>query len=64
MNNMCQEDFTVENHNMRLSKVMLNNALTACERGLHSSLLSDYLLSQSVQALNMPKFPKLSIDLL
>lgn len=40
----------------------MNYALTAHEKGLHSSFTSDYQLSRSGKALNMPKFLQLSID--
>ena len=59
--NMDKEAFTPEIHKTRLNEVTLNNSLTAHERGLHSSFLNDYLLSESVQVLNVPEFPMLRI---
>ena len=50
VNNMDKEAFTPESHKIRLNEATLNNALTAHERGLHSSFLNYYQLSQSFQA--------------
>lgn len=57
-----QVDVIPESNLVRLTEITMNHALTVHEKGLHSSFSSDYQLSKSGQALNMPKFPQLSID--
>ena len=61
-NNQKLDAFSPEVHQARMSEVTVKNTLTEHERGLHSSILNDYLLSQSGQALSMPKFLKLKVD--
>ena len=56
------DDVILESNRIRLNETTLNCALTAHEKGLHSSFDSDYHLCRSGQALNMPLFPKLSVD--
>ena len=47
---------------MRLNEATLSIALKSHKRRLHLPFLNDFLLSQSVQALNIPTFPRPSID--
>ena len=56
------DNITPETNKIRLNEKTLNYALTAHEKGLHSSFTSDHNLCRSGQALNMPLFPTLSID--
>ena len=52
----------VATHVVRMNEVALNNSLKVHEKGLYSSFQSDFLLSRSGQAINMPLFPKLNLD--
>ena len=46
----------IATHRVRMNEVALNNTLTVHKKGFHSSFQSDFLLSQSGQAIGMPLF--------
>ena len=60
-NNNKEDDMMPQSDLVRLTEKTLNNVLKVHEKGVHSSFASDFHLSRSGQALNMPLFPQLHL---